>query len=84
MRCVQVPSTLPAHPLAPHPGHLPEEGQGPLRLQEEQHQRGGTIKNPLYTVKKGSEFPVPQLGCHLPNSPWPRIILIILGQVGFG
>ena len=26
------------------------------------------------TVKKGQRFSRPQLGCHLPNSPWPGII----------
>ncbi len=27
-----------------------------------------------YTVKKGQRFSLPQLGCHLPKSPWPGII----------
>ncbi len=27
-----------------------------------------------YTVKKVNEFPVPQAGCHLPNSSWTGII----------
>ncbi len=30
----------------------------------------------LYTVKKGYRFSQPQLGCHLPNSPWPGKIQI--------
>jgi hypothetical protein len=37
-----------------------------------------------YTVKKVTVFPVFQLGCHLPNSPWPGIILINPGQEEFG
>ncbi len=28
----------------------------------------------MYTVKKGLWFSRPQTECHLPNSPWPRII----------
>ncbi len=30
-----------------------------------------------YTVKKGSDFPVPSQGCHLPNSPWTGSITLI-------
>jgi hypothetical protein len=37
-----------------------------------------------YTVKKITDFPVFQPGCHLPNSPWPGIILINPGQEEFG
>ncbi len=29
-----------------------------------------------YTVKKGLPLSRPQPGCHLPNSPWRRIILL--------
>ncbi len=33
-----------------------------------------------YTVKKGSRFFRPQPGCHLPNSPWMGIILLLLSR----
>ncbi len=69
---VQVPSTLPAHPLAPHTGHLPEEGQGPLRLQEEQHQRGGTIQKPFHLCF--ISFPLPHPTENLQNMYNPSLL----------
>jgi hypothetical protein len=35
-------------------------------------------KTGLYTVKKGNPFSCPQPGCHFPNSPWARIIKLLL------
>jgi Rieske Fe-S protein len=31
----------------------------------------------ICTVKKGYGFSRPQPGCHLPNSPWPGIIILL-------
>jgi hypothetical protein len=33
-------------------------------------------ENWVYTVRKGYRFSCPQPGCHLPNSPWPGMILL--------
>ncbi len=38
--------------------------------------------NNLYTVKKGWRQSRPQPGCHLPNSSWARIILLIIPAQG--
>ncbi len=37
----------------------------------------------MYTVKKGYCFSRHQPACHEPNSPWPEIIKLFLGQGEF-